>query len=171
MINGERISLRAIQRKDSDRILNWVNNSELRNLTGGIYPVSDIEHEIWFKDKALEKTNKLFGIEKRDEKALIGIIGFNNTDFINRSTEVYIYLGEPLYWGKGMGTEALQLMTNFAFEELNLHRLFLTVFSYNSRAIKSYEKVGFIKEGVLRDSIYKSGKYYDKVIMSIINTK
>jgi len=171
LINGERVRLRAIQRKDSDKILEWVNNPELRKLTGGTYPVSDIEHEIWFKDKALEKKNKLFGIEKKDNEVLIGIVGFNNTDFINRSAEVYIYLGEPLCWGKGMGTEALQLMIKFAFDELNLHRLSLIVFSYNSRAIKSYEKVGFIKEGILRDSIYKSGKYYDKVIMSIINTK
>jgi len=169
MIVGESVTLRALNVVDSPKILEWVNNPQLRYLTGTIYPVSDIEHETWFKNRVVEKTNKMFGVQDKIDDQLIGIVGLKNIDFINRNAEMYIYIGEESYLGKGLGTEAASLITKFAFDELNLHRIYLMVFSYNHRAIRSYEKVGFIKEGVMKDSVFKSGIYHDKVLMAKIN--
>ncbi|RIL69394.1 N-acetyltransferase, partial [Staphylococcus devriesei] len=73
------------------------------------------------------------------------------------------------YWGKGYGKEALKLLINFAFNSLNLHMLYLEVFSYNENATKMYEKLGFNQDGILRQSKYQDGQYYDKIIMSKIN--
>ncbi|AVR00352.1 hypothetical protein OBCHQ24_15525 [Oceanobacillus iheyensis] len=168
MIIGELVNIRALDRTDSKTILDWVNNPELKYLTGTVYPISEIEHEKWFENKLMEKVNKAFGIEDKNTRDLIGVIGFTNTDLINRSTELYVYIGDNNYWGKGLGTDAVKSIVKFTFDELNLHRISLVVFSYNTRAIKAYEKVGFIKEGIMRDGVYKAGKYHDKVIMAII---
>ncbi|WP_404429641.1 GNAT family N-acetyltransferase [Sutcliffiella horikoshii] len=170
MIVGEFVNLRALKRTDSQPILDWVNNPELKYLTGTVYPISEVEHEKWFENKLTEKVNKVFGIVEKNNSDLLGVIGFNNTDLINRCTELYVYIGDDRYWGKGLGTDAVKSMVKFAFDELNLHRVSLVVFSYNTRAIKAYEKVGFVKEGIMRNSVYKAGEYHDKVIMAIINS-
>ncbi|MCM3163756.1 GNAT family N-acetyltransferase [Metabacillus litoralis] len=169
MIVSELVNLRALNKNDSQQILKWINNPELKYLTGTVYPISEFEHEKWFENKLTEKVNKMFGIEEKTTNNLIGVIGFNNTDFINRNTEIFVYIGNDEYWGKGIGTDAVKSIIKFAFEDLNLHRVSLGVFSYNSRAIKAYEKVGFETEGIMKESVFKAGKYHDKVLMAIIN--
>ena len=74
-------------------------------------------------------------------------------------------------WGKGIGKAALSLILEYAFSELNLHRVFLNVFSFNKRAIKLYEKMGFMHEGVLRQAFYRAGDWHDIVIMSILKNE
>ncbi|WP_227938631.1 GNAT family N-acetyltransferase [Alkalihalobacillus deserti] len=169
MIVGEKVTLRALNQKDFEQILEWVNNPKLKYLTGTLYPVSEIEHETWFKNKILDNKGKIFGIQDKPNSQLIGIIGLKNMDFINRNTELYIYIGDENYWGKGLGTEATSLIAKFVFNELNFHRIYLSVFSYNERAISSYEKAGFKKEGVMKESLFKSGTYHDIVLMALIN--
>lgn len=171
LIIGERVTLRALKRDDAQQILEWVNNPKLKYLTGTVYPVSEVEHEKWFENKLNEKVNKIFGIEEHTTTSLIGVIGLNNTDLINRNAELYIYIGDESYWGKGLGTDAARALIKFVFEELNLHRVSLVVFSYNKRAINAYEKVGFVSEGIMRESLFKDGKYHDKILMAIINDK
>ncbi|MBT2738382.1 GNAT family N-acetyltransferase [Bacillus sp. ISL-7] len=171
MIVGKKIILRALKRKDTELVLKWINDPKLKYLTGTLYPVSDVEHEKWFENKLLEKTNKLFGIEEQLSSQLIGLIGFNNIDFINRTTEISVYIGEENQRGKGLGTDALRTLIKFAFDELNLHRVSLVVFSYNTNAIKAYEKIGFKTEGILKESLYKAGRYHDKILMAVVNNK
>ena len=79
-----------------------------------------------------------------------------------------IIIGEPEQLGKGYGTEALMLLLGYSFDELNLHRVFLRVVDFNQRAIESYLKCGFSKEGRLRDAIFLDGDYHDVVVMSIL---
>lgn len=168
MILGKDIKLRALNNKDKEKILYWANDPDIKVLIGGIFPVSEIEHQRWFESKVLEPINKIFGIEYNENSEIIGIIGLKDTDLVNRSSELYIYIGNKEYWGKGYGTQAVSRLVEFCFEELNLNRISLCVFDYNERAIASYKKAGFKVEGVLRQSLYKKGKYHDKVLMSVL---
>lgn len=168
MILGKNIKLRALNNDDKVKILNWVNDPDIKILTGGIFPISEIEHQRWFESRVLEPINKIFGIECNENSEIIGIIGLKDTDLLNRSSELYIYIGNKEYWGKGYGTQAVSRLVEFCFEELNLNRISLCVFDYNERAIASYKKAGFKVEGVLRQSLYKKGEYHDKVLMSIL---
>lgn len=168
MIIGNKTILRALNRSDADKILKWCNDPEIKHLTGTLFPVSDIEHEKWFQDKISDPINKMFGIEDMN-KNFIGIIGIKNVDLINRSGELYIYIGEKEFWGKGYGSDAVKTFVSFCLNEMNMHRIYLSVFSYNKRAIRSYEKSGFKTEGVLKDAVFKGGRYHDKLIMGIIN--
>ena len=162
------INLRALKKSDSNLILEWMKNDKLRYLIGTVYPITELEHENWFENRMLEKDNRLFIIEI-DNEIPIGVIGFKNLDWVNRNSELFIYIGNLEYWGKGYGTQALKLLIEFSFNKINLHMLYLEVFSYNKGAIKTYEKLGFKKDGILRQSKFQDGKYYDKIIMSKIN--
>lgn len=168
MLIGDRLNLRAVFSSDKEKILTWANDPGLRDLTGGIFPVSDIEHELWFENLFKEKLNKTFGIELIEEKELIGIIGFKNINWVNRSAEIFIYLGDDKQRQKGYGKEAVNILKKFAFDNLNLHRLSLLVFSYNHNAINTYKKVGFLIEGTMRDAIFRFGDFHDVIIMGLI---
>ena len=129
------INLRALKKSDSNLILNWMKNEKLRYLIGTVYPITELEHENWFQNRMLEKDNRMFVIDLDNEKS-IGIVGFKNLDWVNRNSELFIYIGDEEYWGKGYGTQALELIIKFAFNNLNLHMLYLEVFSYNKNATK-----------------------------------
>ncbi|MCC3670629.1 GNAT family N-acetyltransferase [Terrisporobacter mayombei] len=171
MIKSDKVILRALNKIDKGKILEWVNDPEIRELTGGIYPVSEIEHEKWFENRVLDPVNKIFAIQPIDSSNIIGIIGMKNVDFINRNAEIYIYIGDKQYWGNGYGSESVGKLVEFCFNELNMHRVYLQVFEYNERAIASYRKIGFETEGMMRESLYKNGKYHNKILMSIIKNK
>jgi RimJ/RimL family protein N-acetyltransferase len=89
-------------------------------------------------------------------------------DPVNRTGEFGILIGEKAYWNQGYGGEATRLALKHGFDDLNLHRIFLRVYSTNSRAIACYKGAGFVQEGVLREAIYKNGVYIDEIIMGIL---
>jgi RimJ/RimL family protein N-acetyltransferase len=91
-----------------------------------------------------------------------------DTDWISRNAEVGIVIGEKDYWNKGYGSEAMQLMLKHGFETLNLHRIWLRVYGFNTRAIRAYEKSGFVHEGRKREASFIQGKYHDVLIMSVL---
>ncbi|RIM93998.1 GNAT family N-acetyltransferase, partial [Staphylococcus shinii] len=95
-----------------------------------------------------------------------GLLGFNHVDWINRNAEIFIFIGEASQQGMGIGKQAMQLLIDFSRNNLNLHMLYLNVFSYNYGAIKMYEKIGFSIDGRLRESKFSKGKYHDTIIMS-----
>ena len=169
IIIGKEISLRALNENDSIKILEWVNKPELKKMTGTVYPISELEHKNWFENKVTHNNEKIFGIELNSEKKLIGIVGLKNINYINSNAELYIYIGDNSYIGKGLGRDSLTTIVKFSFEEMNLHKIYLEVFSYNENAKLLYEKVGFEIEGILKESLFKNGRYYDKILMGIIN--
>ena len=90
--------------------------------------------------------------------------------FLILQAQYRILLGEPSYHAKGYGTETNRLMIDYGFKRLNLHTIYLGVNAANKGAIKSYEKAGFVQDGVHRDFVYNDGKYYDSVMMSILES-
>jgi RimJ/RimL family protein N-acetyltransferase len=124
-----------------------------------------------FQEKDLEKgnTNELyFHIRTLEDDVLIGFIGLFDLYKHHGDTLVAIALGERKYWDKGCGTDAMRVMLRYSFNELNLRRVGLIVFEYNPRAIRSYEKVGFIHEGRIRGAMLRDGKRWDFLYMGIL---
>lgn len=110
----------------------------------------------------------LLMIHTLEDDKVIGFVELAGFDWSARNAWVAIGIGEREYRGKGYGTEAMQLMLRYAFEALNLHRINLTVFSYNQRAIRSYEKSGFHYEGTQREVIFKEDQRWDIIDMGIL---
>ncbi|GAH98179.1 unnamed protein product, partial [marine sediment metagenome] len=94
-------------------------------------------------------------------KRPIGSIGFNHINWVSRNANIFLTIGEPEYWGKGIAGEASRLMINYGFTELNLHKIFAGVFTPNTRSLRAAEKLGFEKEGVLKEEMYVDGEYHD----------
>ena len=110
----------------------------------------------------------IFGIRLLESNRLIGSCQLHSINHVHRSAELQIRIGEPFQRGQGYGTEAVRLLLDFAFKDLNLHRVYLHVFSTNAAAILIYKKVGFVHEGLLRKAAHIDGAYVDVVVMGIL---
>ena len=110
---------------------------------------------------------KYFAIETLDGK-LVGDCGLRNIDWKSRKAEFFITIGEKQFWDKGFGTDALRIVIRLAFDKMNLNRVWLTVLVDNPRAVRCYEKCGFVREGLLRQESFVDGKYRDVLMMAIL---
>lgn len=171
MISGEQIRLRGIEREDLPLFVEWLNDADVRANLAVYLPMSMAREELWFEGM-LERMpeEQPFAIESRTGRTwnLIGTCGFRDLNWQERSAEIGIMIGVKREWNKGYGTEAMRLMVKHGFETLNLHRIFLHVYEDNTRAIRSYAKVGFIEDGRLRQARYAQGRYSDVVVMSLL---
>jgi [ribosomal protein S5]-alanine N-acetyltransferase len=168
---GTKIYLRPLEREDAEQCVAWFNNPEITRTLLAYRPINlQAEHE--FLDKAPQSEHDLvLGIAVRDSNRLIGGTGLHQIDFKNRHAGFGITVGAKEEWGKGYGTEATRLMVQHAFETLNLNRVWLHVYEYNQRGLRVYERIGFQKEGVLRQDTYREGRYWDTIVMSILRAE
>ncbi|MCX5800452.1 MAG: GNAT family protein [Candidatus Eisenbacteria bacterium] len=166
-MKANRVSLRALGAEDLERTLQWVNDPEVTRFTGTVFPVSGSEHQFWYQELLKDHTRRMFAIMTSDGKH-IGNIGVKNIDWVARNAEVLVYIGEADFRGKGYGTEAIAALSDFAFRRLNLHKLYARVFSYNERAAKSFEQCGFQGEGLLREHVFRDGRYHEVVILGLL---
>ena len=102
---------------------------------------------------------------------LIGNCGFINIDHLNQTAEVGIFIGNKNYWNRGYGTEALSLLMDYGFKALKFHNIGLRVFSFNERAKRAYEKIGFKPVGKRREALLRGNTRYDYILMDILNTE
>lgn len=171
MIYGTGIRLRAIEREDLPRFVTWLNDPEV--IAGLILylPMSLGDEENWYQGMMQRPPVEhplVIEIKENDEWKMIGNIGLHNIDWRCRSVEVGIVIGEKRLWGRGHGTKAMRLMLRHAFNTLNMNRVYLRVYETNPRAIRSYEKVGFIHEGRERQGMYIDGRFCDVLLMSVL---
>ncbi len=174
MIYGKRIRLRAIERADLPRCQAWLNDPEVIQGLNQYLPLSNMDEEHWFEQAMLaEPAARPLAIDVQDGSGWkhVGNMGFMNLEWTPRSAEFGIFIGEKSLWDKGYGTEAVELLLRHGFDTLNLNRIYLRVFSTNLRARRSYEKVGFVLEGTLRQAVYRQGRYADIHIMSILRSE
>jgi RimJ/RimL family protein N-acetyltransferase len=131
---------------------------------------SIVKNKDWL-EKMFEKepvNETFFFVRSLAGSALIGFIGLFGIRWNHGDAWVGIGLGDRQYWGKGFGTDAMRVILRYAFTELNLHRITLGVFAYNTRAIRSYEKAGFVVEGRLRQYIHREYYHWDEIMMGIL---
>ena len=167
MILGKKTRLRAIERGDILRFVKWLNDPEVRRYLAMYMPLSQAEEEKWFERQLEDQNSKVFAIET-EEGVHIGNIGLHNIDWKNRKAILGIFIGEKEYWGQGYGSDAIRALLGFAFREMSLHRVYLSVYDYNERAIRCYEKCGFRHEGRLRKAHFSDGRYHDELMMGIL---
>lgn len=125
----------------------------------------------WLSGLLHDSTKELLIIEDQETEAPIGQILLNGISHVHRNCEFSIRIGETEYRGKGLGTEALHLMIDHAWNDLGLHRVELSVFADNNPARRAYEKAGFVIEGVKREAAFVDGAWRDVVIMSQLNPR
>lgn len=168
MLKSAHVALTPLTKTDSPLLWQWINDRELVLFNSSYQPVSEPEHEAWFEAIRNRSDVFIFGIRLWETDRLIGSCQLHSINSVSRSAELQIRLGNTDEHGKGYGTEAVKLLLQFAFSDLNLHRVYLHVFATNTRAIKVYEKSGFVREGTLRQADYVDNQFVDVLVMGIL---
>ncbi len=169
MLKLKKIFLESLKECDIPVLFKWINDRDLRLFNSYYYPVSEEQHKNWFENIKNKNDLVIFAIRLSRDNKLIGTCQLHTLNWIHRSAELQIRIGEKQYQNSGFGSDALKLLLKFAFHDLNLKRVSLHVFSTNLRAIHFYEKNRFVIEGTLRKSAYVDGTYVDTIIMSILD--
>ncbi|MHC1739613.1 MAG: GNAT family N-acetyltransferase [Anaerolineaceae bacterium] len=168
-LEGKLVRLCAVNKDvDAELYSQWDRDSDYVRLAdigpSYLYPITQIQH--WMETTEEGCCN--FMIETIVDNKRIGSLGLDDINWMSRCAWVGIGIGDPDYRGKGYGTEAMNLLLCYAFNELNLHRVQLSVFEINQRGIRSYEKCGFKYEGTEHEFNCKEGKRWDVVNMGIL---
>ncbi len=175
MIISERVRLRAIEREDIPRFVEWLNDPEVTANLLICLPLAAWDEARWFESLASRATeDRPLAVEARQPGGpwvQIGNVGLHNFNWTVRSAEFGIFIGDKSFWNSGFGTETTRLMVKHGFETLNLNRIGLDVFETNPRAVHVYEKVGFVHEGRRRQAHYRDGQYWDVLQMSILRSE
>lgn len=162
------ITLREINRADLLLINKWRNNEKLIEFLGAnhLFITKEIDDK-WFDDYLTKRKENVRCAILEDDR-MVGVVYLTSIDRINRSAEYHIMIGADMDRGKGYGYQGSLLILKHAFEDLNLNRVQLTVLENNEPAVKMYEKLGFKKEGLLRETVFKKGEYKNQLIMSML---
>ncbi len=156
----------------AEAINHWDRDSEFRRLldadADNQYSVKKLTEFCQKEQVDTAPSSYTFGIYTLENDRLIGFTSLEGDIFPHGEAFVGIGIGERDFWGKGYGTDAMQVILRFGFQELNLRRVALDTFEYNPRAIRSYEKVGFVHEGRAREFLYREGRRWDLIFMGIL---
>ncbi len=163
LLLSEEIKLSSIKESDIDAIVEWFDDYEFLTYFDMLPAIPQIKEQV---NETLEYFTKpqnriIFAIRHIASKKIIGITGLDDIQWNNGTATLFIGIGDKEHTGKGYGKEALKMLINFGFYELNLHRLQLSVIAYNERAIGLYEGIGFVKEGAYREFINRGGRRVD----------
>lgn len=168
-MKSNRIYLRALELEDYKISVRWRNDDEIWSMLGGRkYFVSEAYEQKWVNDAIVNSKDIRLAVCERSNNRYIGNVYLTDINYINRSAESHVLIGEREFWGKGLATEAYILLLEYAFKELNLNRVEAFVLENNVASIKMHEKVGYKKEGVLRQRVYKNGLYQNQIILSLL---
>ncbi len=166
---GKRIRLRKLSNEDVSIYHKWRNDIEVMQFTNPSLDVFSYDDTEKFVNSITESHNsKGYMIEEVKTGKTIGVTSLINIDYGNRNAECIIDIGDKDYWGDGFGRESFKLLLDFAFNELNLHKVYLRVFFFNDRAIKLYKNLGFAEEGKLKEQLYRDGAWHDINFMGLL---
>jgi RimJ/RimL family protein N-acetyltransferase len=162
------IVLAPLTNADAETLFGWINDRDLVLKNAAYRPVHEPQHLAWLQDITRRDDVAIFAIRAAGTGALIGVCQLRAIDRVHSTADLQIRIGDVSARGRGHGTEAVMRLLDFAFRDLNLHRVSLQVFADNAAAIRAYEKAGFTREGVLRAAAHVDGRYVDIVCMSVL---
>jgi UDP-4-amino-4,6-dideoxy-N-acetyl-beta-L-altrosamine N-acetyltransferase len=168
LIVGRKVALRGFEEKDITKLVQWRNDPSVNRHFFEYEPSTVEKQRRWLEAVSSRDDEKFFIISNLQGEA-IGTVGLNGINYRSRHAEWGRFMiGDKRYLGKGYALEAMHLSIRYAFSHLNLHRLYLMVFEWNKRARSMYERFGFRREGILRDHVFRDGKYLDVVVYGLL---
>ena len=173
ILNTQRLLLRQITQDDDRSLLEVLSDEDTcEYLThNAVNDIANIQRMIYGMQRFFDEKQRIrWGIAKRQDNSIIGHCGFFDIDKANCCAEISYCLKSGL-WGQGIMTEALDAMLKFGFEDYGLNRIVAKVMKDNVGSVKVLQKLGFVHEGILRESLYKNGKYHDLMIFSILKNE
>jgi RimJ/RimL family protein N-acetyltransferase len=173
LFHGERVKLTALKPEDAPVMLHWYENGEFARLWDSRPARPSTENQLvrWIEERAKHTETYDFAIRLKENGELIGYVELDDIEWPHQTAWLSVGIGDPANRGQGYGYEATEMVLRFAFHELNLHRVQLTVFSYNEAAIKLYERAGFVREGTFREFLQRDGKRHDMYLCGLLRSE
>lgn len=166
-VKGKKVLLRAMELEDMEFLRNMINDEDMEhNVIGWSFPVSRYEQQKWFENTIQNKNNIRFIVETEGKS--IGLATLTSIDWKNRKACHGIKLFSDNIKGKGYGTDTVMTIMKYAFEELQLNRLYGSILEYNTASRRLYEKCGWKEEGIERKSIFKNNQYHDEIVLGVL---
>jgi RimJ/RimL family protein N-acetyltransferase len=164
MLDGKTFTLVPFDRRHGERTRTWANDAALGRWLDRARPVSDVEHEDWSRRIVEQRDVVMFAIESMNEH--VGNVWLCDIHPRHHKAELRILIGQEAATGRGIGSEAIELVSRFGFGRLNLHKIYAYVLATNPRARRSFEKAGFVVEGVLRADRWAEDRYVDVFLLA-----
>ena len=170
ILRGPRVFLQPTERASLAAGVEWFADPEFAAGFNTRAPLSLRQAEAWFDEVQPQQGKRRwdFDICLRQDGRAIGFAGFMDVDAVNGGAELLIGIGERGLRDQGLGTEAVEILLDFAFGELRLHRVQLRAWSFNERAIHVYERMGFVHEATYREGHFRHGRWHDIHYMSLL---
>ena len=168
-MKDSRIYLRAFELDDYKTSVTWRNDSHIWNMLGGTkYFVSEAYEKKWVEEAIFNSKDIRLAVCLKENDLYIGNVYLTDIDMINRKAVSHVLIGNKDYWGKGYASEALKLLLDYAFNERGLNRIVADILESNEQSIRMHEKTGYKKEGLMRESVFKNGKFQNQIRMSLL---
>jgi len=159
VLKGAKVTLRPPDETDAARAIEWFADQEVTRYLATTFPLS-LEQEQETLKKLGESKSDVFWIIEVEGRA-IGATGIHRIDWINANATTGTVIGDKAAWGKGHGSEAMALRTEYAFLQLNLHKLKSGAFMDNDRSKRALQKVGYREVGVRHEDFWREGRWHD----------
>jgi RimJ/RimL family protein N-acetyltransferase len=171
VIVGKYIKFRSLEETDLKTLEKWRNSKNIRRATREYKLLNMINQRTWFESIHIKNppTDIMFGVLNK-KNILIGVTGITYIDWKNRHAEVSIYLSSKSWQKTKEAEDAIKLVKKYAFEELNLHRLWVEIFENIPENIKLFKKLKFNEEGILKDKLWRDGRWWNSTILSTLSS-
>jgi len=169
-LQGNEIYLRELRESDlQGNWYSWFNDSDVTTYQNkNIFPNTKEKQKAYYDYLDSSKSDVVFAVVDQNSKNHIGNVGLHHIDWVHRSAELGIVLGEREFWGRGYGKQVWALITKYGFETLNLHRIYAVVMCGNEASQKCAEASGFKQEGIISEMFYKNGTYLDVIYYNLL---
>lgn len=169
-LDGERVRLGSIREDDIATLISWDDNQAFMRLmvSSPAFPRPELEQREWWQARLKAKDQFHLGIRLKADNQLIGTVSITQVEWNHQCAWISIGIGDAEARGRGYGGEALRLALDLAFDELGLHRISLSVFAYNSAAIRLYERLGWTREGTFREYLLRDGQRHDMILYGML---
>ena len=168
MLIGTTLQLRAIEEEDLPTLAAWRNDPAVYRYFFEHEPLSLVMQKAWFEKLLQRPDEKLWVAERIQGHQAVGTAGWSHLDWRNRKAELSRVLISQDCRKQGLGSELVGLALNYMFQHLNLNRVYLRVLADNQAAISFYERLGFQREGLFRQSVFEEGAYRDVALMALL---
>ncbi|MCB9850705.1 MAG: GNAT family N-acetyltransferase [Phycisphaerales bacterium] len=166
--SGDNIYFRPLEVADVDALVTWLNDEDNWSTLGRSNPINRLREREYVEGLYKSPTDVSLGIVTQEGDALIGCFGLHQACAQSRRATFGLLIGDRKRQGAGFGTEATKLAVRYGFEEMNLNRIELSVFSHNERGVRAYRRAGFVQEGCQRQAFYRNGNYHDVLLFGML---
>jgi len=168
VLRGEKVTLRPPDETDPARFVEWFADTEVTRYIGRAFAVALHEEQEWFKRIGESKSDVVWMIEA--EGRAIGSTGIHHIDWVNANAVTGTMIGDKGAWRKGYGSEAMRLRTDYAFRELNLHKLISGAFMENEPSKRALWKAGYREVGIQREHNFRDGRWHDRWLCEVLRS-